>query len=234
MMANDLETQFETIEYTHETRRWNFEKYVNKHVELYNISEDLKFYGYPGINEASRVRKLMKGIKTNKLDSAKTRIMTDPEIKKSFDLAVNLYKDFIDTSLTYAPSSGQIAGVGLGRDAGGRGNGSQRRRNGQGGRNRNSKRTAQTAGIDVKDRYYTSQEYAKLSSEERSKLHELRNKRHQAGGSNRGSGHSKIASVTDGTAKTGTDSAGSSEITVQANNRTNPFLTRQRGNGKSD
>jgi hypothetical protein len=52
------------------------------------FAQDLKQHSYSGLDETSRVRKLVKGIKTDKLDSVKTPIMLDhPNIMKDFDPA---------------------------------------------------------------------------------------------------------------------------------------------------
>jgi hypothetical protein len=234
-MATDLESQFEGLSYTQETRRWTFEKYVNKHVELYNIAEDLKQHGYAGMDETSRVRKLVNGIKTDKLDSVKTRIMSDPQIMKDFDRATSLFKDFIaQRKSLLGPSSSQIAGVGTGKQAGNDGNG---------GRKGKGKRKAQTAGVEVKDRYYSPKEYAQLSSEEKNQLRELRNKRRRTDGDDKGkqTWQSQIKSLNTqmqalvasvhGQDDNDTGDGGSGDSTVQISNRTNPVLTRQRGNG---
>jgi hypothetical protein len=235
-MATDLESQFESLSYTQETRRWNFEKYVNKHVELYNIAEDLKLHGYSGMDETSRVRKLVNGIKTDKLDSVKTRIMSDPDIMKDFDRATSLFKDFIaQRKSLLGPSTSQIAGVTANKHAGNNGDGS---RKGKG------KRKAQTAGVEIKDRYYSPKEYAKLSSEEKNQLRELRNKRRRTDGDDKGkqTWQAQIESINTqmqalvasvGGHDDSGNGNGSGDSTVQTNNRTNPALTRQRGNGNS-
>ena len=169
-MAADVESQFASLSYTNEGRRWNFEKYVTKHVELQAQAKDLVQYGYAGFDEASRVRKLIAGIKTNKLDSVKAAILADRALQSDFDRVVALYKDFIsqDKSMHAGHSSSQIAA------ATGRGNG---RRNGgdDGGRRRQAKRAnGQISQVNVTDRYYSAAEYAKLSKEERAALHKLR------------------------------------------------------------
>jgi hypothetical protein len=182
------------------------------------------------MDESSRVRKLVDSIKTDKLETVTSRIMSDSDLITDFNCAVRLYKDYIARRKSQlALSSGQIAGVGLGRNGGNGDNGRRNRRAGNGSRNGIGKRRAHTARVDIKDRYYTKEEYAKLSSEERSKLHELRKKRHRTGNNDRNSSQSHVASVNDGSARDDMNSTGSSEATVQANNRNNPNLTRQRG-----
>jgi hypothetical protein len=55
------------------------------HVELYNVVQDLACYGYSGIDNASRVRKLLSGIKTDQLDSVKNQVMSDQDLATDFD-----------------------------------------------------------------------------------------------------------------------------------------------------
>jgi hypothetical protein len=64
-MATTLEAEFDALSYSSETRRWNFEKYAGKHLELFNTAQDLVAYGYSGIDNASHVHRLLSGIKTN-------------------------------------------------------------------------------------------------------------------------------------------------------------------------
>jgi hypothetical protein len=68
-MAAEMEAEWNRLMYTGKGRLWNFEKYVTKHVELY--AQDLERFGYAGIDDSSRVRRFMVGIKTNKLDHAR-------------------------------------------------------------------------------------------------------------------------------------------------------------------
>jgi hypothetical protein len=118
---------------------------------------------------------------------------------------------------------------GLGGNAGNGCHGPRNRRAGNGSRNGNGKRMAHKAGVNIKVRYYTKKEYAKLSSEERCELYELRKKRHHNGNNDRNSSQSHAVAVSDDSAKDDMNSTGPSETPVQANNRTNPYLTRQRG-----
>jgi hypothetical protein len=73
-LATKLEAEFDSHMYTQETRRWTFEKYVNKHVELFNQAQDLVGHGYSGIDEGSGVRKFLNGIKTDSLDVLKNQV----------------------------------------------------------------------------------------------------------------------------------------------------------------
>ena len=64
------------------------------HKEKHNILYIIKAHGYTGINQISKVRYLSVGIKTMRLDSFKTRIMSDESLCQDFDRCVTLYKEF--------------------------------------------------------------------------------------------------------------------------------------------
>jgi hypothetical protein len=55
----------------------------------------LKDYGYDGIDYSSKVRHLLKGIKTTELDVCKTQVMASPSFRDHFSGAVQLYSTFI-------------------------------------------------------------------------------------------------------------------------------------------
>ena len=73
---------------------------------------DLKEHGYSGIDDSSKVRHLLKGIRTDALDTVKTQILSSSTLRSDFSACVSLYKDFIsqESSLT-TPQSLQIAGM---------------------------------------------------------------------------------------------------------------------------
>jgi hypothetical protein len=54
-------------------------------------SMDLKDYGYAGIDESSKVRHLLKGIKTTELDVCKKQVMVGPYFRGDFASTVKLY-----------------------------------------------------------------------------------------------------------------------------------------------
>ena len=99
-MANAAETKLANTFYTGEKRNFTFEKYVQIHVEQHTILEGLIEQGYTGIDPRSKVRYLMNGIKTSALDSVKTQILTEDDLRSNFDKCVSLYSDFIKASNT--------------------------------------------------------------------------------------------------------------------------------------
>ena len=74
-----------------ETRRWNFERYVTVHQEQHTILDGLVQHGHAGIDECSKTRYMMNGIKTNVLDSVKTQILADTGLRNDFSRCIVLY-----------------------------------------------------------------------------------------------------------------------------------------------
>ena len=176
-MATEIEAEFNNLSYSGEGRRWNFEKYVTKHVELYNRQKELEAFGYSGMDAQSRVRKFMAGIKTNKLDVVKTNIIADASLQSDFDRVSNLYKDFLtqDKNLNQQKrDAANIATVASGRgERNGQGNGNRNNRK----RRRNQNQTHENTSETVQDRYYKDAEYDQLSAEQRTALYRMRQKR---------------------------------------------------------
>ena len=97
-MATTAETKLKSVTYSREKKKWDFEKYVRTHVDQHSILEGLTGHGHAGIDDGSKVRHLIAGIKTSALDSVKTRIMLDAALRTDFEACVTLYKDFIKQS----------------------------------------------------------------------------------------------------------------------------------------
>jgi hypothetical protein len=72
-MASAAETKMTGTLYNGEKNRFAWETYVRIHTEQYYVLNELKDYGYAGIYYSSKVRHLLKGIKTSELDSARHR-----------------------------------------------------------------------------------------------------------------------------------------------------------------
>jgi hypothetical protein len=89
--------------YHGEKRRYNFEQILHLGVEKneqFQILNGLRRYGYSGIDEASKVRRLDSGIKTDKLNAPKAQIMASRELQNNFEELVGLYQDFISQTRT--------------------------------------------------------------------------------------------------------------------------------------
>ena len=81
--------------YRGEERCWDFEMYATMHKEHHTIVEGLKEYGYAGMDEGSKTRHLLAGIKTTALDSVKTLILCNAELRQDFSKCLILFKDYI-------------------------------------------------------------------------------------------------------------------------------------------
>ena len=113
-MAAEAEKTLVTTSYTSEGRNWTFDKYALTHLKAHGILESLMEYGYTGIDKRTKVRHLMDGIKTKTLESVKTRIMSDADLRSDFTGCVTLFKDFI-RQMAPEPGGGRnISAVGTG------------------------------------------------------------------------------------------------------------------------
>jgi hypothetical protein len=94
-MASAAETKFTGTLYNGEKKRFTWETYVRIHNEQHSVLNGLKDYGYVGIDDSSKVRHLLKGIKTTELDVCKTQVMASPSLRDDFAATVELYSTFI-------------------------------------------------------------------------------------------------------------------------------------------
>ena len=97
-MANIAERQLRDVSYFGEKRNWTFKKVVTVHKEQYHILISLEKHAYKGIDERSKVRHLIDGVKTAKLDTIKATILYISEYSISFENRVMFYEDFIKQS----------------------------------------------------------------------------------------------------------------------------------------
>ena len=124
-------------------------------------------YGYSGIDDGSKVRYLLGGIKTKDLDLVKVQIMASPGLRQDYEGCVNLYQDYI---AQHAPTQ---------RDY----NVSQVRSSKKDGRGKChggggvSFSDESLTGVKVDNHYYTPKEYASLNPKQKAKLKNVRHKR---------------------------------------------------------
>ena len=177
--ATTSEKGLELAAWSGDTKRYNFDDYVKIHMDHHSILTDLTAHGYAGIDERSKVRHLLKGIKTFTMDSVKTAILASDTLRSDFSGCVTLYKDYMIQQDGVSVSDGRnISGVNeLERGNGGggdtKGGSKGKRKRGRGG-------SGATQG-ECEDRYYNSEEYSKLSKANRAWLREIRNKRVKKG-----------------------------------------------------
>ena len=138
-MSTRAESRFEKTMYSGEKRNWNFEKYVKVHANQHAILEGLVDYGYAGIDEQSKVRHLLKGIRTDKLDTIKSTIMANVQYHSDFSACDNLFKTFLEQMENKAGTPNlQVAAVHQGSND-------------------------HDADLSVEDRYYKKSEYDQLT-----------------------------------------------------------------------
>jgi hypothetical protein len=89
-MANAAETKLSSTMYNGEKKRFTWETYVLIHTEQHSVLNGLKEYGYSGIDDSSKVRHLLKGIKTTELDVCKDQVMASPTLHDDFPATVEL------------------------------------------------------------------------------------------------------------------------------------------------
>jgi hypothetical protein len=116
------------------------------------VLESLEIQGlHKGIDEASKVRHFLNSIAGNRqLESVKTQILSTPTLRENFEECVRLAQDVLDASgpgNVPYKSRYNVASVTTNGDTG------------------------------VESRYYSKEEYAKLTTEQRQALYELRKKR---------------------------------------------------------
>ncbi|KAI2490202.1 hypothetical protein MHU86_24393 [Fragilaria crotonensis] len=149
-MAAQAEDKLKSTVYNGEQRRWDFERYVNVHKQQHSIMEGLVEHGYTGIDPRSKVRYLLDGIKTDKFDAVKTRIMSDEKLRLDFDGCVTLYQDYIrQTSKGRTNATVNISEL----------------------------KTGKRKFDAVEDRYYTKEEYSGLTPDQKKELASKRLKR---------------------------------------------------------
>jgi uncharacterized membrane protein YgcG len=165
--ASKAEALLKSATYQGETRNWNFEKYASLHVEQFNILDSLRKHGYSGIDPGTRVRYLLAGIKTTKLESVTATILASPAVYQvDFDKCVTLITDFIKQSPNMMIGTGrgvQVAAV-------------------------HADGTEIIPDMTVDDRYYKLQEFKNLTPEQKAGLMIKREKRGQKSSAGRGGG----------------------------------------------
>ena len=90
--ANEAEAKLKDSSYHGEKCQWNFEKYVRMHQDQHTILQSLVQHGYAGIDERSKVRHLLDGIKTTSLIPPRVRSGVHPLYKTTLMTALLCFK----------------------------------------------------------------------------------------------------------------------------------------------
>ena len=100
-----------------------------------------------GIDPRSKIRFLLDGIKTNKFDTVKTRIMSDEKLRSDFDACITLYQDYYIRQTLKSKVSVNTVNISEVKTHG----------------------TKRKAGA-IEDRYYTKDEYNELTPDQKKEL----------------------------------------------------------------
>jgi len=163
-MSSEAEKVLQKTTYHGKQRCWNFERFIKVQVDAHAILEGLVEHGYSGIDEQSKVRHLIDGIKTNKLEAVKAQIFASAALRQDYPACVTLFKDFIkQTNMSSNVRDAGISAVNSSKD---------------------DRTTWDNVDPDmsVEDRYYKPQEYASLSAAKKAGLLIKRKKRGKKGG----------------------------------------------------
>jgi hypothetical protein len=94
-MSSEEETKLTSTLYNGEKKCFTWETYVSIRTEQHSVLNGMKYYGYAGIDDSSKLRHLLKGIKITSLDVCKTQVMASPSLRDNFAATVKLYSTFI-------------------------------------------------------------------------------------------------------------------------------------------
>jgi hypothetical protein len=94
-MASEAEAKLGSVSYTGERKKWTWENYVQIHAEQHAVLNGLTDYGYSTIDNGTKVRNLMVGIKTDTVDTLKAVVLVNPALHTNYPDGVTLYGDFI-------------------------------------------------------------------------------------------------------------------------------------------
>jgi hypothetical protein len=147
-MANTAETKLSSTLYNSKKKRFTWETYMRIHTEQHSVLNGLKEYGYSGIDDSSKARHLLKGIKTTELDVCKAQVMASPNLRDDFPATVELYSTFIKQMKAENPQL-NVSGVSYTRKSGG----------GKGGGKRGSSGMSNNSNSDVADRFFDKNNY---------------------------------------------------------------------------
>ena len=144
--------QLQSITYHGRSRGFTLDKCITRHVECHNRLTNLESYGYRGLDPSLQVSYLTTSIQAEHLKVVTAQILASSEYRRDFAAASNAYRDY-ERIMMAGNDNRNVSG--LGAYAGGRGSESSL----------------------VEDRWYTDEEYHKLSEDQRTALNKIRSGR---------------------------------------------------------
>jgi hypothetical protein len=170
-------TKLQSFKYKGDHKNFNFDKYVNLHVEQHNQHADIQEYGVAPLSKNLKTLWFQDGIKDSSLDAVKASINANHANFTDFDSVKDAYVEFKCTeNPTNDPRIRQVASVACG----GRGGGSfpckQDRGQGLQTSDKHQKGLVPQAEVThIVNRHYSDAKFDRLIPAEKQKLWQLRN-----------------------------------------------------------
>ena len=169
--------------YDGKSRNFTFDHYC---ALLNNAFADLEATGEL-VTESRKLRVFLSGLRDSRLDTTKAQILATPTLQASFEAAVTFVATYLEShrSITNVARGRDISNVTShgggrgGRGAGGRGRGFGRGfgRGGRGRGGRGAGGRGSGRGSNITDRYYSPEEWEKLTPDERQSVRDKRSER---------------------------------------------------------
>lgn len=183
-LRSNADSVLETAFYDGRVRSFTFERYCETLKGAFSDIEATEEI----VSETRKVRILLTGILDNRLNQAKSQVLATPDLKATFESAANFIAQFLDEKKSYSQGQrnniqqrnvsayGSSSGRGRGRGRSGEGRGSGRssgRGRGRSGRGRGG-RSGRSGTDTVTDRYYTHEQWTRLTPEQQQRVRDLR------------------------------------------------------------
>jgi hypothetical protein len=246
--------QLQALRYEGDRRNYNFDKYVQLHMQQHNLHADLADYGVAPLSENLKVLWFKEGITDKSFDVVKMNVIASPERYATFQAVQEAYSTFHrQRCLTEGPRARQVSAI---RGTGRRPNNPRSRSRGDGDRRgRGVFSKAELDACHVVDKDYTDDEYKKLTAVQKQKLWVMRNKDKEPGtgpvrrlttrsvaaastsssSKKRDRSTKDMSDISDGESVDDTESKSSSKKWGRDRNRDNPAVAgRQPSSLKSD
>jgi hypothetical protein len=180
LTGNAIVTRLQSFRYEGDRKNFNFDKYVNLHIEQHNQHADLQEYGVAPLAENLKTLWFQDGIRDLSLNAVKASINANRANFIDFDSVKDAYIEFKHTeNPTNDPKTRQVASVARGGRGGrnvprrpDRGQGPQTPDKCQMGLVSQSEVSKQT---HIVNRYYSDAEWTQLTPAEKQKIWQLRN-----------------------------------------------------------
>jgi hypothetical protein len=180
LTGNAIVTRLQSFRYEGDCKNFNFDKYMNLHVEQQNQHADLQEYRVVPLAENLKTLWFQDGIRDPSLNAVKASINSNRANFTDFDSVKDAYVEFKHTeNPTNDPKTRQVASVARGGRRSGnvprrpdRGQGPQTHRKCQKGLGPQSEVNKQT---HIVNRHYSEAEWTQLTPAEKQKIWQLRN-----------------------------------------------------------